>query len=488
MASIEVIRLFVKILEDEDPGWYSRAVNYISVPVIDVEMNHDPKADLSIKNEMSLPETKSIPTGNGNSVETHDKDIMVEGFGSVSVYDQWVAPNVSGTRPKPRYEHAAAVVDDKMYIPWEGNKLISIIGHSKDPFEVVNVKAFDLQTNTWSTMKTYGKPHSLGTYLIWVLRRAAGATYTILENAETPTLKLIDLPGVDKGNLDDSLSEYAQHNDAVLLVIILAAQVPKIASAKSLRIAKEYAGESTRTIGVNMADLMIELGYNSTSDVSLCKDLLSSFSPLNEITVAMILGTIVRSDSSLQDQENAFSTFGSALGRGSLPDMSSLSSWNTEVLIESIKQLAPGINWTTVIKNLDHKGFYIPGEATISLLISCYRLASQDLFPLSVVCGNVWKNTEVQLSFLKYVVSVPPEVFTFAHCEKQVAYVDAVNTPKFQFGYANHAWLCLDLLEVLCQLAEIGLAKSVRLLLEYALKHCPEVLLYGMAHVNEEEG
>ncbi|XP_023732212.3 acyl-CoA-binding domain-containing protein 6-like [Lactuca sativa] len=116
MASIEVIRLFVKILEEEDPRWYSRAVNYISVPVIDVEMNHDPKADLSIKNEMSLPETKSIPTGNGNSVETHDKDIMVEGFGSVSVYDQWVAPNVSGTRPKPRYEHAAVVIDDKMYV------------------------------------------------------------------------------------------------------------------------------------------------------------------------------------------------------------------------------------------------------------------------------------------------------------------------------------------------------------------------------------
>ncbi|CAI9292306.1 unnamed protein product [Lactuca saligna] len=235
---------------------------------------------------------------------------------------------------------------------------------------------------------------------------------------------------------------------------------------------------------MNMADLMKELGYNSTSDVSLCKDLLSSFSPLNEITVAMILGTIVRSDSSLQDQENAFSTFCSALGRGSLPDMSSLSSWNTDVLIESIKQLAPGINWTTVIENLDHEGFYIPDEAAFSLLISCYRLASQDPFPLSAVCGNVWKNTEGQLSFLKYAVSVPPEVFTFAHCERQVAYVDAVNTPKFQSGYANHAWLCLDLLEVLCQLAERGLAKSVRLLLEYPLKHCPEVLLFGMAHVN----
>lgn len=38
-------------------------------------------------------------------------------------------------------------------------------------------------------------------------------------------------------------SEYAQHNDAILLVVIPAAQAPEIASAKALRIAKEYDGE-----------------------------------------------------------------------------------------------------------------------------------------------------------------------------------------------------------------------------------------------------
>ncbi|KAI3681521.1 hypothetical protein L6452_36320 [Arctium lappa] len=235
---------------------------------------------------------------------------------------------------------------------------------------------------------------------------------------------------------------------------------------------------------MSMADMLRELGYKCTLDVSLCKDLLSSFSPLTEITVARILGTIVRFDTALQDHENAFSTFCSALGRGSLSEMSSLNSWNTDVLIESIKQLAPGISWTTVIENLDHEGFYIPDEAAFLLLISCYRHASQDPFPLAAVCGNIWKNTEGQLSFLKCAVSVPPEVFTFAHGERQVVYVDAVNNQKFQSGHANHAWLCLDLLEVLCQLAERGLANSVRLLLEHPLRHCPEVLLFGMAHVN----
>ncbi|KAL8222804.1 hypothetical protein R6Q57_020203 [Mikania cordata] len=74
--------------------------------------------------------------------------------------------------------------------------------------------------------------------------------YLKLKTSTAPPLKLIDLPGVEKGNLDDSLSEYAQHNDAILLVIIPAAQAPEVSSAKALRVAKEYDGECTRTIGV----------------------------------------------------------------------------------------------------------------------------------------------------------------------------------------------------------------------------------------------
>lgn len=64
------------------------------------------------------------------------------------------------------------------------------------------------------------------------------------------------------------------------------------------------------------------------------------------------------------------------------------------------------------------------------------------------------------------------------------AYIDAVHGHKLQLGHANHAWLCLDLLDVLCQLAERGHAASVRSMLEYPIKHCPEVLLLGMAHIN----
>ncbi|XP_061365728.1 dynamin-2B-like isoform X2 [Gastrolobium bilobum] len=44
--------------------------------------------------------------------------------------------------------------------------------------------------------------------------------------------------------------EYAEHSDAILLVIVPAAQAPEIASSRALRMAKEYDGEGTRTIGI----------------------------------------------------------------------------------------------------------------------------------------------------------------------------------------------------------------------------------------------
>ncbi|GFQ07147.1 acyl-coa-binding domain-containing protein 4 [Phtheirospermum japonicum] len=267
MASTEAMRLFVKILEEEDPGWYSRVSNFVAEPVLDVEINKKvnaskliiesiivslsppsaihhshsqlhfqapptlsamlppalsfsipfplwPSISTSISPQVAMPthnpevvavsengnnslEAKAIPTENGNLSETQHKDVY-EGLGVVSAYDQWAGPTISGPRPKARYEHGAAVIDDKMYIfggnhngrylndlqvlnmrswtwskvevqagttscaghsliPWDG-KLLSVAGHTKDPSENLQGKVFDLQTCTWSTLKTYGKP------------------------------------------------------------------------------------------------------------------------------------------------------------------------------------------------------------------------------------------------------------------------------------------------------------------------------------------
>ncbi|CAO2829869.1 unnamed protein product [Amaranthus hypochondriacus] len=75
--------------------------------------------------------------------------------------------------------------------------------------------------------------------------------YLKLRTSSAPPLKLIDLPGLEQRIVDESMiSDYAAHNDAILLVIIPAAQAPEVSSSKALRVAKEYDSEGTRTIGV----------------------------------------------------------------------------------------------------------------------------------------------------------------------------------------------------------------------------------------------
>ncbi|KAM7274567.1 hypothetical protein ACFE04_016433 [Oxalis oulophora] len=233
-----------------------------------------------------------------------------------------------------------------------------------------------------------------------------------------------------------------------------------------------------------VGDIIKELGYGCTVDFAHCKDILSMFLPLTELNLARILGAITCTHTGLEDNQSTFTSFSQALTSNPISDLPPLSSWNIDVLIKTIKHLAPGINWVWVMENLDYDGFYIPSEEAFSFFMSVYRHACQDPFPLHAICGSVWKNIKGQLSFLRYAVLAPPEVFTFTHSGRQLAYVDAVHGHKLQPGPANHAWLCLNLMDVLCQLAERGHLKFIRSLLRYPLTQCPEVTLLGMAHIS----
>ncbi|KAG5626748.1 hypothetical protein H5410_011966 [Solanum commersonii] len=218
-------------------------------------------------------------------------------------------------------------------------------------------------------------------------------------------------------------------------------------------------------------------------NISQCQEILSLFLPLDEVTIARIVGVIVHTQS--DDDKSVHSKLLADLcGNNTSEDLSQMTEWDADTLIYATKQLAPELNWATIMENLDHEGFYIPNEAAFYFLMSVYKHASQGHFPVRAICGSIWKNAEGQISLLKYAVSAPPEVFTFAHSGRQLAYVDVVNDHKVQIEHANHAWLCLDLLEVLCQLAERDHESSVRSILEHPLKYCPEVLLLGMAHIN----
>ncbi|CAH8299717.1 unnamed protein product [Eruca vesicaria subsp. sativa] len=208
MSSTEAMHHFVKFLEDEDPSWNPISQHSVPDPAVDVQISST-KAEPSVQNGASFDATMTTATEDERMAETQDKDVVLENPNTVSVYNQWTAPPTSGQTPKARYEHGAAVIQEKMYmyggnyngrylgdlhvldlknwswsrvetkvvteseetsspatlthcaghslIPWD-NKLLSIGGHAKDPSESILVKVFDLHTCTWSILKTDGKP------------------------------------------------------------------------------------------------------------------------------------------------------------------------------------------------------------------------------------------------------------------------------------------------------------------------------------------
>ncbi|XP_059313461.1 dynamin-2A-like [Lycium ferocissimum] len=92
--------------------------------------------------------------------------------------------------------------------------------------------------------------HSLQDRLSKISSKSRDEIYLKLRTSTAPPLKLVDLPGVDKGHLDDALSTYVARSDAILLVVIPAALAPEISTYKALRLVKEHDGECTRTIGI----------------------------------------------------------------------------------------------------------------------------------------------------------------------------------------------------------------------------------------------
>jgi CCR4-NOT transcription complex subunit 1 len=126
---------------------------------------------------------------------------------------------------------------------------------------------------------------------------------------------------------------------------------------------------------ISMADVLTELGYGCTVDSTQCKEILSTFEPLDDMAVSKLLGAVIGTQNSLGDAHNTYATFVSAIRNSPMSDSPQLSTWNTDVLVDSINELAPSTNWVHVMENLDHEGFSVPDEAAFCLLMSIYSRA-----------------------------------------------------------------------------------------------------------------
>lgn len=232
-----------------------------------------------------------------------------------------------------------------------------------------------------------------------------------------------------------------------------------------------------------LAGVMRELGYSCSSNPDGFKALLQQYQGrLDEQAVAEVLGLLSATNKGLEADALGLAEAMRAVltisGSNSL-NSSSASSWNVGVVMDGIKSAAPHLKWPKVAECLDYEGFNIPDAAGFSILMSAWRRATSEPFPLAAVAGRVWNNAAGQLSLLAQAVSAPPDVLTWERSSKKIQPLEGMGQGKSPLGTPNQAWASLDLVAVLAQLAEIPQlsAAVVELLRRGPAVACPEVLV-----------
>ncbi|GAQ79092.1 Acyl CoA Binding Protein [Klebsormidium nitens] len=226
-APVEAMRLFVRTLEEEEPDWFAKATEGgITLNVANGAPDSSPKApgpEAAVPQQKApaapAPATTAKEAANGatpvvaSKPEVKEPEVTrVESFRSISKFDQWISPFVSGRRPPPRYQHEVAVVGDQLFVvggnsggrylndlwvlslenfTWSrveqigpappskeedapllappplpplaghsiiasGSTLLAVGGHTKEPAPTVQVRSFDTTTSKWSILETTG--------------------------------------------------------------------------------------------------------------------------------------------------------------------------------------------------------------------------------------------------------------------------------------------------------------------------------------------
>ena len=243
----------------------------------------------------------------------------------------------------------------------------------------------------------------------------------------------------------------------------------------------EDVGRASQLSGV-----VEDFGYGCTANEAAFKDVVQQVSTINETAVADLFSMMARTDAKLADTHSTQTSVAAALGAIGLTSAPASQHWDLEVAVKVLKSSYPSLRWQSIPDHYDRPTFSLPSHSAFQTVIKAYKQGSKEAFPLQAVVGRVWQNQQGQIEFLKHAIESPPEVFTFEHAIRQQPPLEGLAGTVSSIGTPNQAWLCLDLMEVLCRLAESGHGAAVHKILEQPKAECPELLLLGVASVSTE--
>ncbi|XP_068619927.1 CCR4-NOT transcription complex subunit 1 isoform X4 [Battus philenor] len=245
-------------------------------------------------------------------------------------------------------------------------------------------------------------------------------------------------------------------------------------------------------MGNQLVEIIRDIGYNFTSSVEDCKNNMLNFGAREPtaVDVARIISMMVRYHTTLPDGPpiqtpgnfwvNHETKKETTHGHGE--------SWNAEVFVQTLKELASNLNWKEVILQLDHPEFIIPDRQGLSLLFTILRLGLQsagypaNIFPVEYLCRR-WTNLDGQMSLISNILKYP-DVFSIADYPFHPVSIDILKSPPETDNKEIATWRCLYLVELLLYVSERGFYMQVHELFKFPVQHCPDILMLALLQIS----
>lgn len=172
---------------------------------------------------------------------------------------------------------------------------------------------------------------------------------------------------------------------------------------------------------------------------------------------------------------------------GGLSSSKEISSWNAEVFVQTLNEIAPNYNWKDVCLALDHADFVIKDRAALVLLMTIVRLGMTSSgtgqhFPAECLYRH-WTNVEGQLSLISAILK-NSDVYSFSDYVFTSVPIDLFKSPPDIENKEIASWKSLHLVEVLLYIAENGYYAPVLEQFKTPIQHCPDLLFMALLQIN----
>lgn len=175
--------------------------------------------------------------------------------------------------------------------------------------------------------------------------------------------------------------------------------------------------------------------------------------------------------------------------------------WNLDVVSQVLASDFSHLNWQLVARSLDFSEFRIRVPRQLEILLSLYRSGARgQQLPLDALTAETWTNRTGQLSLLKHLLAVSPNIYNFPLDPEEaldasttvveggmsnvVVGVSSISNNGLPLASNPRGWACAKVLQRLLHLSDDKcVLPAVREVFIVALLSCPEVILCAIVRL-----